>query len=44
MPAPTVTWVERVVPVNPAAPIHPNQAGMRATATVLTAAMHQHGL
>ena len=44
MPAPTVTWVERVVPVNPAAPIHPNQAGMQATATVLTAAMHQHGL
>ncbi len=41
---PTVRWVEPVVPVNPAAPIHPNQAGMQATATMLTAAMHQHGL
>jgi lysophospholipase L1-like esterase len=41
---PTVRWVEPVVPVNPAAPIHPNQAGMQATATVLTAAMRQHGL
>jgi hypothetical protein len=41
---PTVRWVEPVVPVNPAAPIHPNQAGMQATAAMLTAAMHQHGL
>jgi hypothetical protein len=41
---PTVRWVEPVVPVNPAAPIHPNEAGMRATASLLAAAMRQHGL
>jgi hypothetical protein len=41
---PTVRWVEPVVPVNPAAPIHPNLAGMQATANVLLTAMHQNGL
>jgi lysophospholipase L1-like esterase len=41
---PTVRWVEPVVPVNPAAPIHPNAAGMHATANMLLAAMHQNGL
>jgi lysophospholipase L1-like esterase len=40
---PTVRWVEPVVPVNPAAPIHPNGAGMQASATMLLAAMHQNG-
>jgi lysophospholipase L1-like esterase len=40
---PTVRWVEPVVPVNPAAPIHPNGAGMQASASMLVAAMHQNG-
>ncbi|MBV8951739.1 MAG: SGNH/GDSL hydrolase family protein [Actinobacteria bacterium] len=40
---PTVRWVEPVVPVNPAAPIHPNEAGMQATANILLAAMHGRG-
>jgi lysophospholipase L1-like esterase len=40
---PTVRWVEPVVPVNPAAPIHPNAAGMQATASMLLGAMHQNG-
>jgi lysophospholipase L1-like esterase len=40
---PTVRWVEPVVPVNPAAPIHPNAAGMQASANMLLAAMHQNG-
>lgn len=40
---PTVRWVEPVMPVNPAAPIHPNGAGMEATAKILLTAMHQHG-
>lgn len=40
---PTVRWVEPVVPVNPAAPIHPNQAGMRAYADMLLTSMHAHG-
>lgn len=34
----SVRWVEPVVPVNPAAPIHPNQAGMQGAANVLVAA------
>ena len=36
---PTVRWVEPVVPVNPAAPIHPNAAGMRGAADVLISAV-----
>jgi lysophospholipase L1-like esterase len=36
---PTVRWVEPVVPVNPAAPIHPNAAGMRGMADAVLAAM-----
>jgi lysophospholipase L1-like esterase len=34
---PTVRWVEPVVPVNPAAPIHPNAAGMQGMAQVVLA-------
>ena len=41
---PTVRWVEPLVPVNPAAPLHPNLAGMQAMATRLVAAMRRHGL
>jgi lysophospholipase L1-like esterase len=41
---PTVRWVEPVVPVNPGAPVHPNEAGMKATAGILSAAMREHGL
>ena len=41
---PTVRWVEPVVPVNPAAPLHPNLAGMQAMATRLVAALQRHGL
>jgi hypothetical protein len=41
---PTVRWVEPVVPVNPAAPVHPNEAGMQATADILSTAMHRRGL
>ena len=41
---PTVRWVEPVVPLNPAAPIHPNAAGMQGAATTLLAAMHAQGL
>lgn len=36
---PTVRWVEPMAPVNPAAPVHPNEAGMRGAANVLTAAV-----
>ncbi len=36
---PLTRWVEPVVPVNPAAPIHPNLAGMWGAASVLTAAI-----
>jgi hypothetical protein len=32
-------WVEPVVPSNPAAPIHPNKAGMQGAANVLVAAV-----
>jgi lysophospholipase L1-like esterase len=32
-------WVEPVVPTNPAAPIHPNKAGMQGAANVLVAAV-----
>jgi lysophospholipase L1-like esterase len=41
---PTARWVEPVVPINPAAPIHPNLAGMQGSAYVLRAAMRQSGL
>jgi lysophospholipase L1-like esterase len=37
---PTVRWVEPVVPTNPAAPIHPNLAGMQGAANVLVTAVH----
>jgi lysophospholipase L1-like esterase len=40
---PTVRWVEPVIPVNPAAPVHPNAAGMQAYANMLLTAMHDHG-
>lgn len=42
--APNVRWVEPVVRVTPTAPLHPNAAGMRATARMLLTAMHKHGL
>lgn len=41
---PTVRWVEPVMPINPAAPIHPNAAGMQGSADTLLAAMHANGL
>jgi lysophospholipase L1-like esterase len=37
---PTVRWIEPVVPVNPAAPIHPNLAGMQGMAQAVLAAVH----
>jgi lysophospholipase L1-like esterase len=37
---PLTRWIEPVVPVNPAAPIHPNLAGMHGAANVLTAAVN----
>ena len=40
---PTVRWVEPLVPVNPAAPIHPNAAGMEGDADVLRSAMAANG-
>jgi lysophospholipase L1-like esterase len=36
--SPLVRWVEPLVPVNPAAPIHPNVAGMQGAANALVAA------
>ncbi len=36
---PGVRWVEPVVPLSPAAPVHPNALGMQAMATVLLAAL-----
>ena len=41
---PTVRWVEPVLPLNPAAPIHPNAAGMQGSADTLLAAMQANGL
>ena len=35
-------WVEPVVPVFPAAPVHPNQFGMRGTAAVVLASIRAH--
>ena len=36
---PRVRWVEPLVPLSPAAPVHPNALGMRATAALLGEAM-----
>jgi lysophospholipase L1-like esterase len=36
----TVRWIEPVVPVNPAAPIHPNLAGMQGMAQAVLAEVH----
>ena len=36
---PLVRWVEPVVPLSPAAPVHPNAAGMRATARAVVLAL-----
>jgi lysophospholipase L1-like esterase len=36
---PLTRWVEPLVPINPAAPIHPNLAGMRGAANVLVGAI-----
>ncbi|MCU1455719.1 MAG: family lipase [Acidimicrobiales bacterium] len=41
---PTVRWVEPLVPVNPAAPVHPDLAGMQSYADTLLKAMHAKGL
>src|ERR1044072_1366780 len=37
--SPLTRWVEPVVPLNPAAPIHPNSTGMRGAANALVAAI-----
>lgn len=34
-------WVEGIVPTSPAAPVHPNAAGMRATAATVAAAINR---
>ncbi|HWM63314.1 MAG TPA: SGNH/GDSL hydrolase family protein [Solirubrobacterales bacterium] len=36
----SVRWVEPLIPTNPAAPIHPNKAGMVGAASVLAAAVN----
>ena len=41
---PTVRWVEPVVPAADAAPVHPNRAGMVATAEAVRTAMRAHGV
>jgi lysophospholipase L1-like esterase len=41
---PTVRWVEPLVPVNPAAPVHPNLTGMQGYAAALLKAMRAAGL
>ncbi|WP_228122404.1 SGNH/GDSL hydrolase family protein [Saccharothrix syringae] len=38
---PGVKWVEGLVPTAPAAPVHPNAAGMRAVADLITASLGQ---
>jgi lysophospholipase L1-like esterase len=38
---PDVRWVEPMAPVNPAAPVHPNEAGMRGAAKVLVRAVRR---
>jgi len=38
--SPLVRWVEPVVPVNPAAPVHPNLAGMQGATNALVAAVN----
>ncbi|MCU1353076.1 MAG: hypothetical protein JWM05_2285, partial [Acidimicrobiales bacterium] len=42
--SPLTRYVEPLAPVNPAAPVHPNLAGMKAYARVLLAAMRAKGL
>ncbi len=37
--SPLVRWVEPLAPINPAAPVHPNLAGMEGAARVLAAAV-----
>ncbi len=39
--SPGTKWVEGIVPTSAAAPVHPNAAGMRNTATVVSAKVHQ---
>ena len=41
---PTVRWVEPVIPAADAAPVHPNRAGMVATAEAVRTAMRAHGV
>ena len=41
---PAVRWVEPLVPVKSAAPLHPNATGMQATANMLLAAIHKSGV
>lgn len=38
---PSTRWVEPIIPGSPAAPVHPNAAGMRASAGVVAAAINQ---
>ncbi|MGI8808313.1 MAG: GDSL-type esterase/lipase family protein [Acidimicrobiales bacterium] len=38
---PGTRWIEPLVPLSPAAPVHPNALGMQGTAAVLLAAMQQ---
>jgi hypothetical protein len=38
-----VKWVEGIVPVNTAAPVHPNANGMRNTGAVVLAAIVRAG-
>jgi len=42
--APSVRWVEPVVPASDAAPVHPNRLGMRGMADAVRAAMRAHGV
>jgi hypothetical protein len=36
---PGIRWIEPLVPLSPAAPVHPNALGMQATAAVLLQTM-----
>jgi lysophospholipase L1-like esterase len=42
--APWTRWIEPVVPLAAAAPVHPNATGMQNFATVVEGAMRSHGL
>ena len=42
--APTVRWVEPVVPGMDAAPVHPNREGMKATARAVKSSMRANGV